>query len=160
MSIKKVLPMAALLFIAGTILADLMFTTFADLLLPKAAGEYTLIATQLHEVFITRLLFSLSVGLAFSSATFASWFTSKNTKQTNLSFTTASFIVVMVGSMVIVSLYYKNHFAALFSALDIQPGTPIALDTIPYCQIPLIGAVVTCVIAIIYKIYKTKNTPS
>ncbi len=158
MPTKRILPLTAAFFFAGAILAYVLFSSFPDYVLPTSAGEYTLVTRQPNEAFLTRLLFSLLLGLAFASAPAASWYTGRYSNQTTFTVTTAIYFAVMIGSIALLILYYKSHFAEMFSALGIQSTIPISLDTIPYYRIPLLATFVTCFAALLYRVFRGRKS--
>ncbi len=157
MPTKKILLVTAAFFFAGAILAYVQFSSFPNYVLPTLASEYTLVARQHNEAFLTRLLFSLFLGLAFASAPAASWHTGRYGNQAMFRATTAIYFAVMAGSITLLIVYYKSHFAEMFSALGIQPTMPIPLDTIPYYRIPLLATLVTCSAALLYRVARRRK---
>jgi hypothetical protein len=157
MPTKKILPLTATFFFAGFILAYVLFSSFPDYVLPASAGEYTLVASQPNEAFVTRLLFSLFLGLAFVSVPVASWYAGRYSHHATSAIMTAIYFAVMIGSIVLLVFYYKSHFAEMFSALGIQSTIPIPLDTIPYYRIPLLATLVTCFAGFLHRFLSSRK---
>jgi MFS family permease len=158
MPTKNVFLLMAACFIAGFMLAYALFYSFPDYVLPASTSEYTLVTSQANEAFATRVLFSFFVGLAFLSAPFASWYASKYSRHTTWVFTTAIYLAITTGAIVLLVLYYRSHFAEMFSALGIQATMPIPLDTIPYYRIPLLAAFVTCLAGLMHRVLRKAKT--
>jgi MFS family permease len=157
MPTKKILPLTATFFFVGFILAYVLFSSFPGYVLPASEGEYTLVTRQPNEAFLTRLLFSLFLGLAFVSAPVASWCAGRYSHQATLAIAVAIYFAVMIGSIVLLVFYYKSHFAEMFSALGIHSTIPIPLDTIPYYRIPLLATLVTCFAGLLHRILRRRK---